>query len=77
MSNEEHKKARPLILEIEDAKNELLCVINRAIGERRIPCYMLRMILSGIYDEVAAKARAEIEYLRTEETNADNKADKT
>lgn len=60
---EEQKKQRPLILEIEDAKQEIINVVNKAI-QRGLPCYIVDMILSDIYAQVKSGAKNELAQAR-------------
>lgn len=56
---EEKKEQRPLILEIEDAKQEIIQSVNKAI-QRGLPCYVIDMILSEIYTQVKEGAKNEL-----------------
>lgn len=58
---EEKKTPRPFILEIDEAKNEIIQVINKAIQVRRLPCYLLSPIIENIYREIQAGAKNELE----------------
>lgn len=53
--------ARPLCLEIEDAKMEIFDAINRASKERHIPFYLLESIVDDAARQVAKLANAERE----------------
>lgn len=52
---------KPLILEIEEAKAELVEVVNKAIQVHRLPCYMVDLILQGIVAQVKEGTRQELE----------------
>ena len=67
-NNTQEKKTRPIILEIEDTRQELVKVVNDAIRERGIPCYFLKDILTRITEEVSAVAKQELETARASET---------
>lgn len=61
MSKEEKKTVeRPLVLEMRDAKAEIVGSVNAAIQNRRIPCYLLRGILEEILTSVKEIERTEI-----------------
>lgn len=61
MSKEEKKAIeRPLVLEMRDAKAEIVGSVNAAIQNRRIPCYLLRGILEEILTSVKEIERTEI-----------------
>lgn len=52
---------KPLILEIEEAKAELVEAVNKAIQVHKLPCYMVDLILQGIVAQVKEGARQELE----------------
>lgn len=52
---------KPLILEIEEAKAELVQAVNNAIQAHKLPCYMVDLILQGIVAQVKEGARQELE----------------
>ena len=60
---------KPIILEIEETKEELLAVVNKAISERKIPCYFLAPVIANISNAVTKQANGEVAALkRAEET---------
>lgn len=52
---------KPLILEIEEVKAELVEAVNKAIQVHKLPCYMVDLILQGIVAQVKEGARQELE----------------
>lgn len=52
---------KPLILAIEEAKNEIVQAINNAIQVHNLPCYMVDMILTDMSAQVKTGARNELE----------------
>ena len=50
---------RPLILEIDDAKLEMVQCINNIV-QRGVPLYMVDMILSELYAQVKEGAKQEL-----------------
>ena len=54
------EKQKPFILEMEEAKLEIIQVINNAIQVRKLPCYMIDMILSEIGAQVKDGAKQEL-----------------
>ena len=52
---------KPLILEIEEAKTELVEAVNKAIQVHKLPCYMVDLILQGIVAQVKEGAKQELE----------------
>ena len=63
--NDKKKIQRPLILEIEDAKTELVQCINDILN-RGIPCYIVEMILSDLYAQIKSAATAELDRVRAQ-----------
>ena len=61
MSKEEKKAVpRPLVLEMRDAKAEIVNSVNAAIQKRGLPCYILRGILEEILTSVKEIEKNEI-----------------
>lgn len=60
---EEKNEQRPLILEIEDTKQEMIYVVNKAI-QRGLPCYIVNMIFDGICSQVQEGAKSELAMAR-------------
>lgn len=54
----ENKK--PVIIEIEDFKNELIQITNNALQNRGIPCYFLELIVKDIARELQISAKNEL-----------------
>lgn len=54
------KARRPLILEVDDAKQQIFQTINEAIQVRGIPCVILEPILNDILTQVRLRAREEL-----------------
>lgn len=61
---EEKEIQKPLILEIEEAKTEIIQVINNAIHIHQLPCYIVDMILSDIYTQIKTGAKNELTMAR-------------
>ena len=57
---EEKNIQRPFILEIDEAKSEIIQVINNAIRIHRLPCYIVDMILLDIGAQVKEGAKNEL-----------------
>lgn len=64
---EEQKEKRPLILEIDEAKTEIIQVINNAIQVHGLPCYIVDMILSNISALVKEGAKNELEMAKKQQ----------
>lgn len=54
------KKRKPFILEMEEAKLEMVQVINNAIQVRKIPCYIIDTLLAEIVAQVKEGAKNEL-----------------
>jgi hypothetical protein len=59
--------SKPLIIEIENAKADIVSAVNTALSERGVPCYFLDKFLFDLAKQVSEKAKAEVEYLRKQE----------
>lgn len=57
---EEKEIKKPLILEIDEAKKEIIQVINNAIQVHKLPCYVIDMILSEIGAQIKDGAKNEL-----------------
>lgn len=58
---EEKEIKRPFILEIDEAKKEIIQSINNAIQVHKLPFYILDMVLEGITAQVKEGAKNELE----------------
>ena len=72
---EEKKIQRPFIREIDEAKNEIIQVVNKAIQVRRLPCYLLSPIIENIYREIQAGAKNELEMVKAQMENEEKRSD--
>lgn len=54
------KVQKPLILEIEEAKQETLSMVNEIMKRHGLPCYIYQNIIEDIHRQVTAGARNEI-----------------
>lgn len=52
---------RPIILDIQDTKANLTKVVNTAIQQYGIPCYLLAPVIAEIYHQVQEQAQRELE----------------
>ena len=59
--NEKTTPVRPLVLELDDAREEIFGTINRLATERHIPFYLLEGIINDAAKQVSALAKAERE----------------
>lgn len=58
---EQKEIQKPFILEMEEIKMELIKVINNAIQERKMPCYIVDTLLAEIVAQVKEGAKNELE----------------
>ena len=56
----EEKVNRPLIVEMDEAKTEIVQSINNAIQAHGLPLYFVDMILSELYAQVKEGAKQEL-----------------
>ena len=55
---------KPFVIEMDEAKRDLVSVVDTAIQIRKIPCYVLEMLLSDVLSQVQEVARREREFAR-------------
>ena len=55
---------KPLVIEIDETIGDLVSVVDAATQIRKIPCYLLEMILSDVLSQVQEVARREREIAR-------------
>lgn len=55
---------KPLILEIEEAKQELVQSVNKIIQKHGINCYLLEPAFAELYAQVKATAQSELAQAR-------------
>jgi hypothetical protein len=53
---------KPLVLELDETKRDVVAVVDAATQIRKIPCYLLEMILGDVLSQVQTVARAEREF---------------
>lgn len=63
MNNNNNK---PLILTIEEAKQELIMAVNTIIAKYDVPCYFIEPTLTSLSNEVRAQAQRELERVRAQ-----------
>ena len=57
---EENKIQKPLILEMDEAKSEIIQAINNVIETHNLPFYFLNMILSEVVTQIQEGAKNEL-----------------
>ena len=51
---------KPIILEIEEAKQELVQCVNNIMATHRLPCYLIEPVFKDLYEQVKSGAQNEI-----------------
>lgn len=60
------EQKRPIILEIEDAKQELIQCVNNIMQTYRLPCYFLAPIFDELNTQIKASAQNELAMARAQ-----------
>ena len=58
--NNMEQKQRPIILEIDEAKKELVECVNRILQTHKLSCYLIEPIFSELYSQIWASAQNEL-----------------
>lgn len=61
------QKQRPIILEIDEAKQELIQCVNEILFKHRLSCYLIEPMFAEIYMQIQANARNEIAQAKANE----------
>lgn len=61
------QKQRPIILEMDDAKQELIQCVNKIMQQHRLSCYLLEPMFAELYAEIKATAKQELAQARAQE----------
>lgn len=56
----ENEIKKPLILEIDEAKNEMVASVNDIIQKHKLPFYIVEMIMSNVYVQIQDAAKSEL-----------------
>jgi hypothetical protein len=67
----ENQKTKPLIVELEDAKNEFVQFIN-TLQHRGLPCYLIEMVISDVYAQLKSGANTELAMARQQMTTEED-----
>lgn len=57
---------KPLILELEEAKTEIIASINNALQNHNLPCYLLEPIVSALAAQIKEGAKSELEMAKAQ-----------
>jgi len=71
---EENKIQKSLILEIDEARGDMIQVINNMIQVRKLPCYIIDMILSEFGTQIKEGAKQELAMARQQLNNGEEVA---
>ena len=52
---------KPLIIRLNETKSTLISVINNAIQQDELPCYLLEPMVSELYAQIREGARSELQ----------------
>lgn len=69
---EEKNIQKPFILEMDEAKMEIIQVINNAIQVHKLPCYLIDMILSEVSTQIKEGAKNELNMARQQVETQNN-----
>lgn len=60
-------KQRSIILELDDAKQELIQCVNSIMSNHGLPCYLIEPVFTELYAEIKATAKRELAQAREQE----------
>ena len=64
---------RSIILELDDAKQELIQCVNNIMSNHGLPCYLIEPIFAELYSEIKASAKRELMQAREQEAKMKDK----
>ena len=56
----EKREQRPLIIELDDTKKELIQCVNNAVQNRGLPCYLIEPLFAELYTQIKVGAQNEL-----------------
>ena len=62
---------KPIILEIEEAKQELIQCVNDIIAKHRLPCYFIEPMFADLYAQIKSGAQNELAQARAQMATED------
>ena len=65
---------KSIILEIEEAKQELVQSVNDMMAKHRLPCYLIEPVFTELYNQVKAGAQNELAQARAQVQMAETKS---
>jgi hypothetical protein len=63
---------KSIILEIEEAKEELICCVNDILKKHNLNCYLIEPTFAELYAQVKAGARNELAQARAQSVTTQN-----
>lgn len=64
------QKQRPLILEMDEAKQELVNCVNDILTNHRLSCYLIEPMFEELYSQIKVSAQNELARAREQEAMA-------
>lgn len=61
------QKQRPIILEMEEAKQELIQCVNSILAKHKLSCYLIEPMFAELYGRIQSSAQNEIVQVRAQE----------
>ena len=61
------QKQRPIILEMDEAKQELVQCVNEILMRHKLSCYLIEPMFAELYSQIQASARNELAQARASE----------
>lgn len=56
--------AKPLIMEIDEAKTETLNAVNNILKKHNLPCYLYENIIADVHQQISSLAKNELNTVR-------------
>lgn len=72
---EQKQKQKPFILEMDEAKTEIIQVINNAIQVHKLPCYLLLPTIENIYRDIQIGAQNELAMAKQQMEDEEKRSD--
>ena len=66
------QKQRSIILEMDDAKKELVQCVNNIMHTHNLPCYIIEPMVAELYSQIKAAAQNELAQARANEAQIEN-----
>lgn len=66
-------KQKSIIIELDDAKQELIQCVNSIMNNHGLPCYLIEPIFAEIYTEIKASAKQELVQAKEQEARMKDK----